>query len=118
MASQYGRNGFTVQEAVNSADAYASYRCQILTLDGTDAKESDDWAADAQPAKEVVLFSASNAADDDGVTVNLKVGGSYGESIVIAHDNLPFTIKGILMDQGKLTGGSGDNDAITVLSFH
>ena len=119
MATQYGRNGFTVQEATNAA-AYTNYRCQILTLDGTTAMPSDDWGGDNQPAKEIVLFSASAVADDDAVTLNILVSGdsSYGESIVFAHDNLPLTIKGILMDRIKLTGGSGDDDAITVLSFH
>ena len=118
MASSYGRNGFTVQEAANSADAYHSYRCQILTLSGTGVQSSDDWGADAQPAKEILLFSASGAADDDGITLNLKVNGTYGEDIIISHDNLPFNIKGILMEQITLTGGTSDNDAITVLSFH
>ena len=119
MATQYGRNGFTVQEATNLS-AYTNYRCQILTLDGTTAQTSDDWGGDNQPAKEILLFSASAVADDDGITLNILVSGdsSYGESIVFAHDNLPFTIKGILMDQIKLTGGGGDDDAITVLSFH
>jgi len=118
MASSYGRNGFTVQEAVNSADAYYAYRCQILTLSGTDVQTSDDWGGDAQPAKEILLFSDGSVADDDDVTINLKVNGSWGENIVISHDNLPFTIKGLLVEQLKLTGGSGDADAITVLSFH
>ena len=119
MATQYGRNGFTVQEATNAA-AYTNYRCQILTLNGTTPMPSDDWGGDNQPAKEIVLFSASAVADDDGVTLNILVSGDadYGESIVFAHDNLPLTIKGILMDRIKLTGGSGDDDAITVLSFH
>ena len=118
MASSYGRNGFTVQEAVNSADAYYAYRCQILTLSGTAVQTSDDWGGDAQPAKEILLFSDGSVADDDDVTINLKVNGSWGENIIISHDNLPFTIKGLLVDQLKLTGGGGDDDAITVLSFH
>ena len=119
MATQYGRNGFTVQEAVN-ASAYTNYRCQILTLDGTAVQSSDDWDGDNQPAKEILLFSASAAADDDAVTLNILVSGdsSYGENIVFAHDNLPLSIKGLLIDHIKLTGGSGDTDAITVLSFH
>ena len=118
MASQYGRNGFTVQEAVNSADAYTSYRCQILTLNGTDVLPSDDWGGDGQPAKEVLLFSDGSVADDDDITINLKVNGDYGESIVISHDNLPLTIKGILIERVKCTGGAGDDDVLSVLSFH
>ena len=87
-----------------------------MTLSGTTPQPSADWSD--EKAKEILLFSASAVADDDGVTLNLKVNGSYGDNIVIAHDNLPFSIKGILMEQIKLTGGGSDNDAITVLSFH
>lgn len=118
MASSYGRHGFTVQEAVNSADAYYAYRCQILTLSGTNVQTSDDWGSDAQPAKEILLFSNNSAADDDDVTINLKVNGSWGENIVISDSNLPFTIKGLLVEQLRLTGGDSDADPITVLSFH
>ena len=108
-------HGFTVQEATNLR-VYDDYKCELLTLSGTGVQSSADWSS--EPAKEILLFSASAVADDDGVTLNLKVNGSYGDNIVIAHDNLPFSVKGILMEQIKLTGGSGDDDVITVLSFH
>ena len=114
----YGRQAFSTQEAVNAADAYKSYKCEILTLDGTNVQNGADWAALGQPAKEVLLYTASNVADDDGVTIELNIDGSWGNEIVIGHDNLPFTIKGLLINQIRLTGGSGDADAITVLSFH
>jgi len=119
MATQYGRNGFTVQEATNLS-AYTNYRCQTLQLNGTAVLPSDDWGGDNQPAKEILLFSNAGGADDEDVTLNILVSGDsdYGESIVISQQNLPFTIKGILMDRIKLTGGTGDNDVITVLSFH
>ena len=116
MATQYGRNGFTVQEAVNSADAYHTYKSENLTLNGTSAQTTSSW--EGQPAKEVVLFAPAGTVDDDGITINLKVNGAYGDNIVINFDNLPFTIKGLLVEEVKLTGGSGDDDVITVLSFH
>ena len=118
MASSYGRNGFTVQEAVNSADAYYTYKCEVLTLDGTTAETTTSW--EAQPAKEVVIYSPGLAGDDEGITISLKVNGAHGADIVLHHDNLPFTVKGLLVEEVTIHGdGTGtDNDALTVLSFH
>jgi len=115
MASKYGLTAFTVQEATNGA-TYYTYKSENLTLNGTTAQTTSSWAN--QPAKEVVLFAPVGTIDDDAVTINLKVNGSYGDSIVVNWDNLPFTIKGLLIEAVKLTGGSGDDDVITVLSFH
>ena len=42
MASKYGRNGFTVQEAVNSANAYNTYKCEILQLDDKGEKTGEE----------------------------------------------------------------------------
>ena len=116
MASKYGRNAFTVQEATNSADAYNTYKTEILTLDDAVAKTTSSWAG--QPAKEVTIFSPGAAANDDGITISLKVNGAHGDDIVLSHDNLPFTVKGLLVEEVVIHGQSGDADAITVLSFH
>ena len=109
-------HGYTVQEATNLR-VYDSYKCEILTLDGTTAKTTASWDS---PAKEVVIYSAGGVADDDGITISLKVNGAHGADIVMAHDNLPFTVKGMLIEEVTMHGdGSGtDNDALTVLSFH
>ena len=118
MASKYGRNGFTVQEAVNSADAYNTYKFQTLTLDGTTAQTTASWAN--QPAKEVVIFSKGNAANDDGIVIAFKVNGSYGADITIDSEQLPFTVKGMLIEEVTIHGdGSGtDDDVLSILSFH
>tara|TARA_R100001594_G_scaffold120709_1_gene156396 strand:- start:16 stop:360 length:345 start_codon:yes stop_codon:yes gene_type:complete len=107
---------YTVQES-NNLQVYEEYKCEILTLDGTTAKTTASWVT---PAKEVVFYTAGAAGDDEGITISLKVGGSHGDDIVIAHDQLPFTVKGILIEEVTIHGdGSGtDNDPITVLSFH
>ena len=107
-------HGFTVQEATNLR-VYDSYKCEILTLSGATEQTTASWDT---PAKEVVLYSPANAADDEGITISLKVNGAHGADIVIAHDNLPFTVKGMLIEEVIIHGQSGDNDAITVLSFH
>ena len=115
MASKYGLTAFTVQEATNGA-TYYTYKSENLTLDGTAVQTTSSWTN--QPAKEVVLFAPAGTIDDDAITINLKVNGAYGDNIVVNFDNLPFTIKGLLVEAVKLTGGSGDDDVITVLSFH
>ena len=117
MASKYGLNAFTVQEATNAA-AYNTYKCEILTLADATAKTTSSWAA--QPAKEVTIFSAGAVADDDTITISLKVNGAHGDDIVIFHDNLPFTVKGMLIEEVTIHGDTSttQNDALTVLSFH
>ena len=109
-------HAYTVAEASN-LQVYQSYKCEILTLDNTTAKTTATWDT---PAKEVVIYSAGGVADDDGITISLKVNGAHGNDIVIAHDNLPFTVKGMLIEEVTIHGdGTGtDNDALTVLSFH
>ena len=113
-------HAYTVAEASN-LKVYESYKCEILTLGdgegggGTADKTTATWDT---PAKEVIIYSAGSAANDDGITISLKVNGSHGNDIVLAHDNLPFTVKGILVEEVVIHGGTGDTDAITVLSFH
>ena len=107
-------HGFTVQEATN-LQAYNSYKCEILTLDAATEKTTATWDT---PAKEILFFAPAGEADDDGIIISLKVNGSHGDDIVINFDNLPFTVKGMLVEEVTIHGASGDADAITVLSFH
>ena len=108
-------HAYTVAEA-NNLKVYESYKCEILTLSGTGEQTTATWDT---PAKEVVIFSPGSAANDDGITISLKVNGAHGNDIVLAHDNLPFTSKGVLVEEVVMHGdGAGDNDALTVLSFH
>ena len=108
-------HAYTVAEA-NNLKVYESYKCEILTLSGTGAQTTASWDT---PAKEVVIFSPGSVADDDGITISLKVNGSHGNDIVIDTEHLPFTVKGVLVEEVVIHGdGAGDNDALTVLSFH
>ena len=107
-------HAYTVAEASN-LQVYESYKCEILTLDEATAATTATWDT---PAKEIVIFSPGAVANDDNITISLKVNGSHGNDIVISHDNLPFTVKGILVEEVVIHGQSGDTDAITVLSFH
>ena len=105
---------YTVQES-NNLQVYEEYKSENLTLSGTTPQTNTAWST---PAKEVVLFAPAGTIDDDGITINFQINGTYGDSIVVNFDNLPFTVKGLLIEAVKLTGGSGDDDVITVLSFH
>ena len=117
MASKYGRNAWTVQEAANAAAAYATYKCEILTLSAATEQTTATWDT---PAKEILFFAPAGEADDDGITISLKIAGSHGNDIVLSHDNLPFTVKGLLIEEVTIHGvsGEGQNDLLTVLSFH
>ena len=107
-------HAYTVAEASN-LQVYEDYKCEILTLSGATEQTSATWDT---PAKEISFYSAGGVADDDGITISLKVNGSHGNDIVINFDNLPFTVKGMLVEEVTIHGASGDADAITVLSFH
>jgi hypothetical protein len=107
-------HAYTVAEASN-LQVYEDYKCEILTLSGATEQTTAAWAT---PAKEILFYSAGSVADDDGITISLKINGSHGNDIVLSHDNLPFTVKGILVEEVVIHGQSGDADAITVLSFH
>ena len=107
-------HAYTVAEA-NNLKVYESYKCEILTLSGTDGQTTATWDT---PAKEILFFAPAGEADDDGIIISLKVNGSHGDDIVINFDNLPFTVKGMLVEEVTIHGASGDADAITVLSFH
>ena len=106
---------YTVQES-NNLQVYENYKCEVLTLSNTTAQTTASWDT---PAKEVIIYSGA-AADDEGITISLKVNGAHGDDIVISHDYLPFQVKGMLIEEVTIHGdGTGtDNDALTVLSFH
>jgi len=110
------RHGFTVQEATN-AQVYNDYKCEILTLVADTEKTTASWDT---PAKEVVIFSEGSVANDDNIIISLKVNGSHGADIEISHDNLPFTVKGLLIEEIIIHGvtAEGQDDLLTILSFH
>ena len=109
-------HAYTVAEA-NNLKVYESYKCEILTLSEATLRTTSTWDT---PAKEVIFYTAG-AGNDDNITISLKVNGSHGNDIVISHDNLPFTVKGLLIEEVQIhgiAGGATEDDPITVLSFH
>ncbi len=108
-------HAYTVAEASN-LQVYQDYKTEILTLDDATLRTTSTWDT---PAKEVIFYTAGTG-NDDGITISLKVNGSHGNDIVISHDNLPFTVKGMLIEEVTIHGAGGDtdDDYITILSFH
>ena len=109
-------HAYTVAEASN-LQVYEDYKCEVLTLSTTAEQTSATWDT---PAKEVVFYSPGGVADDDGITISLKVNGAHGADIVLSHDQLPLTIKGMLIEEVIIHGDAvtTQDDKITVLSFH
>ena len=118
MASKYGRNAFTVQEATN-ARAYYTYKYELITINSTDIDspdESVDWSAN--PAKEIVLIK-STGDDANVVDIQLKIDGSYGATIQVLFSDFPLTIDGLAIQQVAFaTSDTGTNELLRLLSFH
>tara|TARA_Y100001938_G_C7821815_1_gene297004 strand:- start:149 stop:505 length:357 start_codon:yes stop_codon:yes gene_type:complete len=118
MARQHGRNAFTVQEATNS-QAYYDYKQQNVTINATSIGSGDetaDWANN--PAKEFTITKVSGD-DANTVTFQLKIAGSYGDSITYLLSEFPVTIDKILVDQIRFaTSDTGTDEVVKILSFH
>ena len=118
MASKYGRNAFTVQEATNAA-AYYTYKQANVTINATDiasGDESADWSAN--PAKE---FTITKVSGDDANTVSfqLKINGSYGDTITYLLSDFPITIDKLLVEQIRFaTDDTATDEIVKILSFH
>jgi len=118
MASKYGRNAWTVQEATN-AQAYYDYKQANVTINATSigsGDESADWTN--SPAKE---FTITKVSGDDANTVSfqLKISGSYGDTITYLLSDFPITIDKLQVEQIRFaTSDSGTDEVVKILSFH
>ena len=118
MASKYGRNAFTVQEATN-ARAFYTYKYQLITVNSADIAspdESADWSSN--PAKEIVLIK-STGDDANTISLQLKIDGSYGDTIQLLFSDFPLTIDGLSIQQVAFaTSDTGTDELLRLLSFH
>ena len=118
MASKYGRNAWTVQEATNSA-AYYDYKQANVTINSTDIAspdESADWTAN--PAKEFTITKVSGD-DANSVSFQLKISGSYGDTITYLLSDFPITIDKLQVEQIRFaTSDSATDEIVKILSFH
>ena len=118
MASKYGRNAWTVQEASNST-AYYDYKQANVTINATDVASGDesvDWTNN--PAKE---FTITKVSGDDANTVSfqLKISGSYGDTITYLLSDFPITIDKLQVEQIRFaTDDTATDEVVKILSFH
>ena len=111
---------FTVAEASN-LQVYENYSFVTITVDDDDTvNNGTDWLTSGDgPAKEVTFIPYSGTAGD-AIKVALKIGGSWGDDIVVLFDDFPMTINGLLIDQVRIesSGGTSTAEIFGVLSFH
>ena len=125
-------NRFTVQES-NNLKVYESYLSQQITCAeddtaveslGSSGTAGTSWISDGDgPAKSVTINSYTG---DSGSTIHLqlKIDGSYGDTIPLVFEDFPLIINKILIDQVKLNtsdgsgGGSGTDEVFSIISYH
>ena len=105
MASKYGRNAFTVQEAVNSSAYSDYYFTETTDLSASYSTIFDQDTAGA-PAKQVIITGTGTAAiaSDDvlSIVLNGKATGTASNVIKINGSHLPFTIDGLLITKVQI----------------
>ena len=114
------RHGVTVQEATN-LQVYKNYSYLTITVDDDNTvNNGTDWLTSGDGhAKEVTFIPYSGDAAAV-ITLELKIGGSWGDDIVVLFDDFPMTINGLLIDQVRIesSGGTSTAEIFGVLSFH
>jgi hypothetical protein len=125
MASQLGRNAFTVQESVNM-DSFSDYNYQQLNVSGDtidDPGATLTYVTAELPAKKLVIYDTNGTLDNDD-EIEIYLNGETASNKAITIDggrNLPFTISGILMTSVVIKMHDDDTDSgdtIDVLTFH
>ena len=109
-------NRFTVAEAGN-LQVYEDYKSQEINCASDNTfVESTDWTD--TPAKSISIIPYTG--DAAGViTVQLKIKGTYGNSIVLLFNDFPITIDNLLVDRIQIkTADSSTDEIFKILSFH
>ena len=116
MASKYGLNAFTVQEAVNSA-AYSDYYYneKVLTTSYQDLFVNTTAGA---PAKQVILYSIYTSVVIEATDIlSIKLNDS-STVMKLRGSMLPFTIDNMIISKVEiLTSDVDSNETIAVLAF-
>ena len=122
MARTTGLHAFTVQEATNY-EAFTSWNYEELDMDGTPASSDATYITSVNPAKKVVLYTSPIAGDavDAGDTFTLTINGetATNKKIVIALEDLPFTLTGLTITSLNIEPNNEDaTEELALLSFH
>ena len=110
-------NKFTVAESSN-LQVYENYSSEQITC-ATTYVEGTNWVSSGDgPAKEILIVPYSTNQATDVITLQLKIGGSYGDEIKLLYNDYPLTISGLITDQIKMKSDEGTDEIFTILSFH
>ena len=117
-----GLTAFTVQQAVNF-ESFSDWNYEELDMDGTPASSDASYITSINPAKKVVIYTSPIAGDvvDAGDTFTLTINGETdtNKKIVIALEDLPFTLTGLAITSLNIEPNNEDaSEEIAVLSFH
>jgi hypothetical protein len=110
-------NKFTVAESSN-LQVYENYSSEQITC-ATTYVEGTNWISSGDgPAKEILIVPYSTNDATDVISLQLKIGGSYGDEIKLLYNDYPLTISGLITDQIKMKSDEGTDEIFTILSFH
>ena len=110
-------NRYTVAES-NNLQVYENYSSEQITCN-TSYVEGTDWIASGDgPAKEVLIVPYSTNDATDVISLQLKIGGSYGDEIKLLYNDYPLTISGLITDQINMKSDEVTDEIFTILSFH
>ena len=124
MATNYGLQEFSTQEAVNF-EAYKDWNTEVLDLETGGAYLSSTYITADNPAKKIVLYVEPTVTGISSLEVNdllsLKLNGETASNKIIKIDpnDLPFTLIGIQLTSFAIKSENGAaDDHISLLSFH
>ena len=124
MATNYGLQEFSTQEAVNF-EAYKDWNWEVLDLSADETDVSSTYITADNPAKKIVIYSdpdvdgLSISDGSDVVTITLNGETDTQKLIKIDTGDLPFTLSGLAITSLSLTNaGGGGSESLSVLSFH
>ena len=110
-------NKFTVAESSN-LQVYENYSSEQITC-ATTYVEGTNWISSGDgPAKEILIVPYRTNDATDVISLQLKIGGSYGDEIKLLYNDYPLTISGLITDQIKMKSDEGTDEIFTILSFH
>ena len=124
MATNYGLQEFSTQEAVNF-EAYKDWNWQILDLSDDETDIPSLYITADNPAKKIVLYvepsitGVSSLDVNDLLTMTLNGQTDAHKKIKIDPNDLPFTLTGIQLTSFAIQSATGEAlDSIALLSFH
>tara|TARA_B100001250_G_C19669634_1_gene730899 strand:+ start:122 stop:496 length:375 start_codon:yes stop_codon:yes gene_type:complete len=124
MATNYGLQEFSTQEAVNF-EAYKDWNWEILDLSTDETDDTSIYITADNPAKKIVLYveptitGVSSLDVNDVLTMTLNGQTDAHKKIKIDPNDLPFTLTGIQLTSFAIQSATGESsDSIALLSFH